>query len=249
MEDREPSRRNARLLVSSYRAIRRAIGYTGFALPVALGPGGWLLLDIPIQDNLSSYYHTPLRDVFVGTICAIGIFLYCYRGYDRVENWTANLACLSALGIALCPLDPGSDPLRQRTVVGYLHSISGGVFFLTLAFYSLYHFPRSSDEESPVTEDPPVYAAVGRQPQRDLIYRVSGIVILLAMIGMGVYLLFLPDDAKRWADQYNVLFWGEWIAVWAFASAWLTKGRTILSEIAVSVLGLATDQFRDQDQH
>jgi hypothetical protein len=30
----------------------------------------------------------------------------------------------------------------------------------------------------------------------------------------------------------------EYVAVWAFAAAWLTKGRAILADIAVDLLGL-----------
>ncbi|MEZ6091501.1 MAG: hypothetical protein R3C05_26500 [Pirellulaceae bacterium] len=135
------------MLVVSYVTIRRAIGVAGFCLPVVLLVGGWML-GIPIQENMSSYYHTSLRDIFVGTLCAIGVFLFCYRGYDRIENWTANLGGASALGIALFPLDYKSDPLVQKSLSGYLHSFSGGIFFLTLAFYSLYHFPRDSQREA-----------------------------------------------------------------------------------------------------
>lgn len=69
-------------LVVSYLGVRRAIGAIGLLLPIVLGPVGWLVFGIEIQDNMSSYYHTPLRDVFVGSMCAIGIFLFCYRGYD-----------------------------------------------------------------------------------------------------------------------------------------------------------------------
>ena len=137
----------ASVIVVSYTTIRRAIGVSGLALPVMLLLGGWIA-GVPIQDNMSSYYHTPLRDTFVGTLCAIGGFLFCYRGYDWIENWTANLGGASALGVALFPLEFGSDPLVQKSLVGYLHTFSGGVFFLTLAFYSLYHFPRDSRWEN-----------------------------------------------------------------------------------------------------
>ena len=216
-------------LVVSYLGVRRAIGAVGLMLPIMLGPVGRLVFGIPFQANMSSYYHTGLRDVFVGSLCAIGIFLLCYRGYDWVENWTANLGCLSALGLALCPLDANSDPLHQRSVVGYLHSISGGIFFLTLAFYSLYHFPsrrRDKREE-------------GRhEPYRNFVYRTSGIVILLSMLAMGAYLFLIPADPRRWCDAYHFLFWGEWVAVWAFAAAWLTKGRAIFADIAVELLAL-----------
>ena len=225
---------STRTLVVSYLGVRRAIGAVGLMLPIMLGPVGWLVFDIPFQANMSSYYHTGLRDVFVGSLCAIGIFLLCYRGYDWVENWTANLGCLSAIGLALCPLDPQSDPIHQRSVLGYMHSFSGGVFFLTLAFYSLYHFPNSREEAR-------------HEPYRHLVYRTSGGVILLSMLAMGAYLFLIPADLRRRCDAYHFLFWGEWVAVWAFAAAWLTKGRAILADIAVELLALPVDLLLKRD--
>ncbi|MGC4003112.1 MAG: hypothetical protein QM811_08240 [Pirellulales bacterium] len=215
MESQNPElpARTQRLVVS-YHTLRRAIGLSGFFLPVALGLGG-LAIGVPIQDNMSGYYHTPLRDVFVGTLFAIGVFLLCYRGYDWIENWTANIGCVSALLLALCPLDPGSDPLEQRSLVGYLHTIAGGVFFSTLAFYSLYHFPRSSRDDAE------------REPhpwERNAIYRGSGIIILTAMLTMGAYLVLFPPRWKEIANDWNFLFFMESLATWAFAAAWLTKG-------------------------
>lgn len=219
----------AHTLVLSYLSIRRGIGLIGILLPVFLGPVGWLIFGIEFQDNLSSYYHTQLRDVFVGAMCAIGIFLFCYRGYDSIENWTANLGCLSALGVALFPLDPNSDPLYQRSIVGYVHSFSGGLFFLTLAMYSLFHFPSSSVAKHEIAP---------HEAERNFIYRSSGVVILLCMIAMGTYLFLFPAEWKRSFNRYNFLFWMEWIAVWAFAGAWLTKGRTIVADLAVDVLAI-----------
>lgn len=223
-------------LVLSYLGVRRAIGVSGLLLPVLLGPVG-LLFGIEIQDNMSSYYHTPLRDIFVGTLCAIGIFLFCYQGYDRVENWTANIGAASALGVALFPLDAGSDPLVQRSIVGYFHTVSGGVFFLTLAFYSLYHFPRDS--------------SLDREPhsrERNFVYRASGIIILLSTLGMGGYLFLLADVWKATANDYHLLFWLEWVAVWSFAAAWLAKGRTILADIAVDLLAYSSHLVIDRQR-
>ncbi len=225
----QPVSESTRTLVVSYLGVRRAIGGVGLLLPIVLGPVGLLALGIPIQDNMSSYYHTPLRDIFVGAMCAIGIFLFCYRGYDRVENWTGNFGCVSALGVALCPLDAFSDPLHQKSILGYLHSASGGVFFLTLAFYSLYHFPSSRIDPG---------EAAPHQPRRNFIYRASGIVILLALIAMGAYLLLIPEAWKRRCNAVHFLFWMEWVAVWAFAAAWLTKGRAILADIALDLMAL-----------
>ena len=228
-------------LVMSYVGIRRAIGISGLILPVALGPGGWLL-GIEFQDNMSSYYYTALRDVFVGTLCAIGIFLLCYRGHDWIENWTANFGCLSALGLALFPIDLGSEPPLQRTPVGYAHTLFGGVFFLTLAFYSLYHFPRRrGDADVADALDGPHGGPPRHLRTQNLIYRSSGIIILLSMMAMGTYLFLIPDAWRVWCDRWNALFWLEWVAVWSFAAAWLTKGRAIGTDLALSLLEAVSD--------
>jgi hypothetical protein len=226
---------HSRTLVVSYLGIRRAIGVIGLVLPILLGPIGWLVFDIDIQDNISSYYHTALRDVFVGAMFAIGIFLFCYRGYDWIESWTANVGCLSALGVALCPLDANSDPLHQSSLTGYLHTISGGAFFLTLAFYSLYHFPSSSEVKREIAP---------HEAQRNFVYRTSGGVILLSMMAMGIYLFILPDRWVHLFNDYNFLFWMEWIAVWSFAAAWLTKGRAIFTDIAVDLIAFPSELLK-----
>ncbi len=189
-------------------------------LPLVLGPFGYFFLGIDIQPNMSSYYHTPIRDVFVGAMCAMGIFLFCYHGYDSLENWTGNMACLSAIGVALFPLDPNSDPLHQSSIVGYIHTFSGGLFFTTLAIYSLFHFPRGHFGLRLRTRD----------EQRDGIYFASGLTILGCMIVMGINLFLLPKAAKEFLNGYNFLFWMEWIAVWAFSASWLVKGQALLSD-------------------
>ena len=227
----------ARPMVASYLTLRRAVGVSGLLLPVALGPVGWLLFGVPIQDDLSSYYHTPLRDLFVGALCAVGTFLFCYRGVDPAENWTANVGCAAALAAAFFPIDADSAPPYQRTTTGLLHTLAGGLFFLTLACYSLVHFPRS---RSGGPEDEPPGPRVR---QRNFVYRTSGIVILLGTVAMGAYLFLLPHEFREACDRWNVLFWLEGTAAWAFAAAWLTKGRVIGSEIALDLLAFARSRL------
>lgn len=204
-------------------------------LPILLGPVGFLVFGIPFQDNMSSYYHTALRDVFVGIMCAIGIFLFCYRGYDWIERWTANFGCASAIGVALFPIGVGSDLLKQQSIVGHLHILSGTVFFLTLAVYSLYHFPKRRDS----TEEVEPHIA-----QRNFVYRTSGIVILLTVLAMAVHLFLLPAAYEQLMNDYNFVFWMEWIAVWAFAAAWLTKGRAIFTDIAINLMTIPSQLLK-----
>jgi len=221
MHDRHPHAHSA---VMSYLGIRRSLGLIAFMLPLVLGPFGFFVLRIEIQPNMSSYYHTSLRDVFVGAMCAMGVFLFCYHGYDSLENWTGNFACLSAFGIALCPLDPNSDPLYQSTLWGYVHTASGGIFFTTLAIFSLYHFPRGHFGLRLKTRD----------EQRDGLYLASGLTIVGCMLLMGIHLFILPDVTKTLLNKFNFLFWMEWIAVWAFSGAWLVKGQALLADSFVN---------------
>jgi hypothetical protein len=215
-----------RELVVSYRKLRRAVGTVGLLLPLVLGPGGWLL-GIEIQDTMSSYYHTPLRDVLVGALFSLGMLLYCYRGYDRLESWTANAAAALAMCLALFPLDEGTDPLLPRSPSGVNHTLSGGAFFVVLAIYSLHHFPRTGGDRL--------------DRQRRLIYLTTGITLLVSTAAMGTLILLGRGQLGETIRAYNLLFWLEWIAVWAFAAAWLTKGRMIVTEIAAELLAWPMD--------
>src|SRR5664279_3761612 len=100
--------------ILTFRRIRKAIGYLGISLPFALG----ILSLIPffktsVQDSISYYYYTNLREVFTGVLCAVGLFLIRYKGYENPVFWKndnimTNAAGCMALGIALFPTNPHS---------------------------------------------------------------------------------------------------------------------------------------------
>ncbi len=113
---------------------------------------------------------------------------------------------------------------------------------MNLTIYSLYHFPirssRSDGEASIEVENHPL--------ERNLVYITSGLVILFSLIAMGIYLLLIPATWKQFLNDYNFLFWMEWVAVWAFASAWLTKGRVIFAEIAIDLMSIPTERLMER---
>src|SRR4051794_38276106 len=94
-------------LVQSYLFLRRAIGVIGVALPPVLILGKLLVDGGGLLDSLSGYYYTDVRNVFVGAMCATGVFLLSYRGYSRADNIAGNVAAVAAVGLALCPTKPG----------------------------------------------------------------------------------------------------------------------------------------------
>jgi len=70
---------------------------------------------------MSAYYHTAMREVFVGILFAVGAYLYLYKGFSAVENIALNLAGTFAICIPLFPTPlPGAAGLIAR----YAHGTS-----------------------------------------------------------------------------------------------------------------------------
>lgn len=194
----------------SYRMMRAAIGVIGFALPVALLAGDLLFLDgdMLVRGSLSAYYHTGMRDVFVGALCAIAVFLITYRvAENRWDNYTSMIAGVAAAGVAIFPtsrpdagvaLTPLQESLGESTV-GIVHYLSAAVFLALLAALSR-HFA----------------AQEGTGPWRALQQGLTA-VIVLALVGMVV---------SQWSgvlDDYSLLL-GEIIATVAFGVSWSVAG-------------------------
>lgn len=201
-------------LVHSYLFLRRAIGVIGIALPVVLVLGN-LVHGGGLLNSISAYYYTDLRDVWVGSMCAIGVFLLSYRGYSTVDEIAGDVAAVAAIGLALCPTTPG-DPNGSDRLFGVLHLVFAGVFFLTLAFFCLFLFTKTGE-----TRPTP------RKVQRNRVYIVCGAVILASLV-LIVFAPWLVDSSLHPA------LWLESAAILAFGVAWLTKGEAILGDLSPS---------------
>ncbi len=205
-------------LVLSYLGLRKAIGIIGIALPFVLVIGKFLLQGPGIEVSISDYYYTDMRNVFVGSLCAIAIFLMSYRGYDQSDRIAGALACGFAIGVALFPTTPGGEPTSEDQFVGHLHIVFACCFFLTLAFFSLVLF-RKTDQVYPTR----------KKLQRNIVYTACGYIILGCIILIGI--VNLPA-IKPLIGSLDPVFWFESIAVVAFGVSWLTKGEAILKDDA-----------------
>ena len=66
--------------VISYLTLRQIVGVLGISFPFILAGGNMIIQGaIGIQPSISAYYHTPMGDVFVGTLCVIGFVLQRLR--------------------------------------------------------------------------------------------------------------------------------------------------------------------------
>ncbi|MFI5611056.1 DUF998 domain-containing protein [Amycolatopsis sp. NPDC051903] len=202
-------------LVRSFLFLRRAVGVLGLALPFVVVIGKELLEGGGLLGSLSGYYYSDLRNVFVGTLCAIGVFLISYRGYGRIDDIAGNVAAVAAIGVALFPTSPTAPTPLERTI-GIAHLVFAGIFFLTLAFFCLFLFTKS-DDPSPR----------GRKAVRNTIYRVCGGVMLASLALILINALFF--DAAT--VSLHPAVWLESLAIIAFGVSWLVKGEALLADL------------------
>lgn len=205
-------------LVLSYLGLRKAIGIIGIALPFVLAFGK-ILLDSPgIQSSVSAYYYTVMRDVFVGSMCALAMFLMSYRGYERQDALAGKLACFFALGVALFPAAPEINVTQHARLVGALHLTFAASFFLTLAYFCLVLFRKTNPAKTPTP----------RKLQRNTVYTVCGYAIL-ACLALSIAVGLTPRDAPF--RKLDPIFWLEALAIVAFGLSWFTKGEAILKDV------------------
>lgn len=208
--------RSSDALVWSCLALRGAIGAIGFGMPFVLLAGKWLLQGAGIEPSLSDDDYTAMGDVFVGCLCAIGVFLMTYRGYDRRDDLAGTFACVFALGVALFPT-ARDDAAGTARLIGTVHYVSAALMFLTLASFCLVLF-RSTDPSRPMTPE---------KRARNRIYAVCGVLILACIAAIAAVKLLGPIAALAHLDP---VFWLESIAVLAFGASWLVKGEVILED-------------------
>ncbi len=204
-------------LVLSYLDLRKAVGIIGFALPFVLVFGKILLQGPGIQSSISSYYYTDMRNIFVGSLCAIGVFLMSTRGYDRRDEIAGILCCVFAVGVALFPTTPDTCATSQEKLIGKLHLSFAALLFLTLAYFSLALFTKTASDSTPTP----------RKLQRNTVYRVCGYIILASIL--LTVIVSLPT-VKSLVERLSPVFWLESSAVVAFGVSWLVKGETILKD-------------------
>ncbi|HYW72267.1 MAG TPA: hypothetical protein VE961_14620 [Pyrinomonadaceae bacterium] len=210
-------------LVISYLSLRKAIGFIGLLLPVVLAVVKIVLVLVQVccdqpglETSISAYYYTRLGNVFVGSLCAIGIFLMSYRGFDRRDEIAGKIAGVLAICVALFPTN-SQDKLVKTSVV---HLISASLLFLTLAYFSIVLF-REMDPSKPPTP---------QKLTRNKIYLLCGCLILLGIAGSGVSFMFRKLGYEGFFQTYKPVFWFESLAIISFGFSWLTKGEAILKD-------------------
>ncbi|AQP45191.1 hypothetical protein [Tessaracoccus flavus] len=209
----------------TFIAQQRVISVLSFFLPLFLIT--WSVLSGEgLRGSLSEYYYTPVRDIFVGVLCALSLFFWSYRGYHphkaelRADRVVAKIASVSAALVALAPLKPrqvGECTLLQcvfgEQATDWVHNVAAVIFMTSLATFCLVLFPMTAIQRPDL----------GR---RLVIYGICGTVIVAAMLLMVLW-KFLPVDVYFALGHYKPIFMLETMALFAFSIAWLLRSRAV----------------------
>src|SRR5436309_742564 len=139
-------------LVLSYLDLRKTVGIIGLALPFAVAIGKILWQGPGFELSISDYYYTATRNVLVGSLCAIGVFLMSTKGYDRKDEIAGHLAGIFAIATALFPTISAHDPTAHPKVIGVLHYAFAALLFLTFAYFSLVLFTKTTPDRRPTRQ-------------------------------------------------------------------------------------------------
>ena len=223
-------------IVFSYLALRKAVGIVALALPFVLAIPWWVLRNQMIELSISGYYYTGMRNLFVGSLCAIAMFMLCCRGYDWKDEVAGIFSAVCALGVAFFPTTPdfGATPRQQQ--IGTLHYIFAALLFLSLAFFCLVLFKMTAKGR----------IVTRKKEQRNLVYTICGCVIIASILLIVMLKLF---TIKYLPGGIGSVFCFETTALLAFGVAWLIKGETFLKDESQEPVKMDTTEGLSSVRH
>ena len=187
-------------------------------LPLLLALTG-LLADGHLQPTISDYFHTTQRDLLVGGLCAIGVFLAVHRGWEPPRgrllppDRIARLAGVAAIGVAFFPnesttVDTFSQRMLGLTLAPVFHYGAALLLYLMMSMSCFLVFaPASTDRERQF------HLWMGR-----VIFAAGCMVMVLSAIKNNA-----PAPWGPFVEAHNLIFWDESIGVWAFCLSWLLR--------------------------
>lgn len=233
-------------LVISYLTMRKAVGWLGMLLPFILLFGNYIINHVnflnsewfvktqcfgpysnagTLKNSISHYYYSTVGELFTGTLSAVALFMFCYKGHELrpgekglSDQHMTNLAGLFAVGVIVFPTSADTcitDNIRSflsSENTGKIHLAFAALFFITLSIISIVNFRRTEDRVS-----------FGKGPHHTL-YLWCGISMLLCIVLIGIYVQFLEHHFKA-LDKLRPIFMLETIALIAFGLSWLKKGQ------------------------
>jgi hypothetical protein len=203
--------------------MRTIIGVLGIMLPVILllGDSAFLKGAVGARGSLSAYYHSGMRDFFVGVLIAVAFALFAYKLFVwSLDNALRMVAGFATVTVAIFPTatpeGKNQTPLQQRLnegVVEVIHFASAAIFICSLGIIC-YLFGRRESQRHRIRP-----SGIASAPAKfwKWFHCGSAFAIGLAIVFIGA------TKATGVLDQHALLI-GESVAGLAFGLSWLAKG-------------------------
>jgi len=216
------------ITIENYKEIlyrlRKCIGILGLLLPIFM-----LTIYGKLLASMSHYYYTASSIFFVGILFSFGLVLMSYKGYKKEEDerfsddQVTSIAGLFALITVIIPTsctDSGDVTIscagdylfgHTNAIFNTIHLTSAGLFILILGWMCVYKFTRSTKPASMYYHR---------------FYRICGYVVWAA-VGCIALIIAIDEFTNLDADTLipGYVFVFESVALYAFAIAWLVKGK------------------------
>lgn len=223
------------LYAKSYLLIRSMLAFIGILLPIAfiIGEAYFIAGGVQIRGSLSSYYHSSMRDLFVGALAVTGFLLLTYMAGQRntYDYWLSTVAGIAVLGVTFfatsrpglangpkcgtLPEPAGCSAIQQQLgedLTAKIHFTCAAVFILSLAVMAFVFAKREKDYND--------------RPRLALVQKMCGWVIVAA-----VAWVILGNWVDLQIGPLTPLYVTEVVSVWAFGLSWLLTARALLSRL------------------
>lgn len=203
---------------ATYRCLRTVMVVVAVALPFGLLIAAGFIGPKP---SMSAFYHSEMRNVFVGCVFALGVCLYIYKGYNSLENHCLTVAGFSLFGVALAPTSAPSAANNSEYSANWnlpwLHNTSAILFFSMIAVVCIFARNHGLYTSS---EDHGVLGPVRYNRRYAAWYNATAtVMVLVLVVGLTLWL------RNRFND--GALFWLEACAIWTFAAYWILKSHEL----------------------
>jgi len=186
----------------SYLYLSLGIGLIAVFLPIVLMIAG----GYQTHDSMSSFYHDktgPDRDILVGSLCAVGVFLFLFHGLSKLENWLLNFAGMAIIAVALIP-SPGDTGYGSAL----LHRGAAIVFFLLIGIVAIFLSKRRIRDIEDERKKLWFTSA----------YRLVGVLMVAAPI-----IVTLLQYAPLPFFSGHAILLAECTGIWSFSAYWFLK--------------------------
>jgi hypothetical protein len=193
---------------ATYFGLREGMTAVAVLFPFILWLGGAWVHDLPLQESMSAYYGTAMRDWFVGVLYAVAICMFLHQGLSDRENRFLNVAGAFAILVAINPAGwlPQWWFLPESLSP---HGISASLFFLIIALACWFCKGDSLKLGLIPAADIPRFEAI---------YTATGVALLIPLAGA------VAANIGWFRPPFRTfIFWAEATAIWIFAFYWYRK--------------------------